>query len=119
MVNSKQKGARAERNLSKVLNSYGYDTHRTAQYSGKNGGDADLIGMPGIHVECKHAEQMRLYDWIAQAKRDASAKPGYELPCVFHRKNNAEWLVSMRLDDWQVMYDKYYEHVTGEKGVSR
>lgn len=114
-MNSKRKGDDGERELSKVLNAYGYDTHRTAQHSGKNGGDADLTGLPGIHIECKRVQQMRLYEWIAQAKRDADAKPGYDLPAVFHRKNNAEWLVSMRLDDWQVLYDLLFEKITGER----
>lgn len=118
-MNSKAKGKRAELELVHVLNSYGYETQRTAQHSGKNGGEADLVGLPGIHIECKHQEQMRLYDWIEQAKRDACAKPGYDLPCVFHRKNKAEWLVSMPLDAFQVMYDCYYEKITGRKGVSR
>lgn len=100
-VNSRQKGARFERELAEILREYGYDCRRGVQYSGKNG-DADVIGLPGIHIEAKHCEKMLLYDWMAQAKRD-SAKNG-RLPAVFHKKNRAAILVTMELDDWMKIY---------------
>lgn len=100
-VNSRQKGARFERELAEILREYGYDCRRGVQYSGKNG-DADVIGLPGIHIEAKHCEKMLLYDWMAQAKRDAS-KNG-RLPAVFHKKNRAAILVTMELDDWMKIY---------------
>ena len=100
-VNSRQKGARFERELAEILREYGYDCRRGVQYSGKNG-DADVIGLPGIHIEAKHCEKMLLYDWMAQAKRD-SAKNG-RLPVVFHKKNRAAILVTMELDDWMKIY---------------
>lgn len=30
-----------------------------------------------------------------------------ELPTVMHRKNNCEWLVTMRLDDWVDLYREW------------
>lgn len=100
-INSKQKGARSERELAHKLNDYGYECRRTAQYCGNTGDASDVVGLPNIHIECKHQEKMRLYDWIAQAKHDAKDDL---LPTVFHRKNNAEWLVTMTLDDWIKLY---------------
>ena len=45
------------------------------------------------------------YDWMAQAKRD-SAGTG-NLPAVFHKKNNADILVTMRMDDWFELYREW------------
>lgn len=52
-LNSKAKGARFERLLASKLRDYGYDARRGQQYCGANG-DADVIGLPGIHIEAKH-----------------------------------------------------------------
>ena len=101
MTNSREKGARGERELAGLFRDYGYEARRGQQYSGANG-DADVIGLPGIHVECKRVERLNLYDAIAQAKSDA--REG-EVPCVFHRRDNCKWLVTMELDDWMNMYN--------------
>lgn len=106
-INSKQKGARFERLLASRFREYGYDARRTAQYCGNTGDAADVIGLPGIHVEAKHAEQMRLYEWVSQAKRDAQAGGGQRLPAVFHKKNHAEILVTMELNDWLTIYREW------------
>lgn len=106
-VNSKQKGARFERQLASRFREYGYDTRRTAQYCGNTGDASDVTGLPGIHIEAKHQEQMRLYEWMAQAKRDAAAGGGETLPAVFHKKNNAEILVTMELEDWMNLYREW------------
>lgn len=105
-INSKQKGARFERDLAKKLREYGYEARRTAQYCGNTGDASDLVGLPGLHIEAKHQEQMRLYDWMAQAKRDAEAGGG-KLPAVFHKKNNCEILVTMELKDFMKIYTEY------------
>ena len=105
-VNSKQKGARFERQLASKFREYGYsDSRRTAQYCGNTGDASDVVGLPHIHVEAKHQEQMRLYDWMDQAKRDASGTGN--IPVVFHKKNNAEILVTMTLDDWMNLYREF------------
>lgn len=105
-VNSKQKGARFERLLASKFREYGFsDSRRTAQYCGNTGDASDVVGLPGIHVEAKHQEQMRLYDWMDQAKRDSQGTGN--LPAVFHKKNNCEILVTMTLDDWMKIYQEY------------
>ncbi len=106
-VNSKQKGARFERTLAGRFKDYGYDARRTAQYCGNTGDASDVVGLPGLHIEAKHQETMRLYDWIAQAKRDATANGKGSLPVVFHKKNNAEILVTMELDDFMQIYKEW------------
>lgn len=106
-INSKQKGARFERLLASKFREQGYDARRTAQYCGNSGDAADVTGLPGIHVEAKAQEQMRLYEWMAQAKRDAAAGGGNALPAVFHKKNHAEILVTMELDDWFCLFREW------------
>lgn len=103
MVNSRAKGARFERTLARLLREYGYDCRRGQQYSGANG-DADVIGLPGVHIEAKHVERLNLHDAVAQAVRDA--REG-ELPAVFHKKNNFGVLVTMRIEDWMQIYSEW------------
>lgn len=101
-MNSKAKGARGERELASKLKEYGYDCRRGQQYCGANG-DADVVGLPGIHIECKRVEHLNIYDAISQAKHD---KKDDELPAVFHRKNESKWLVTMELDDWMQIFNE-------------
>ena len=104
-IRSKDKGARFERNLASRFRDYGYKARRTAQYCGNTGDASDVVGLPGIHIEAKHQETMRLYEWVSQAKRDAEGTG--RLPAVFHKKNNADILVTMRLEDWFELYREY------------
>lgn len=98
IVNSKQKGKRAELALSHKLNELGFNTRRTAQYNGKEQGSlADLVGIPNVHIECKHNERLNIHDAMAQADRDCADG---DTPMVFHKKNNKPWLVTMHLEDW-------------------
>ena len=104
-VNSKQKGARFERQLASRFREYGYDARRTAQYCGNTGDASDVVGLPGIHIEAKHQERMQLYDWMAQAKRDSAGTN--TLPAVFHKKNNASILVTMEFEDWMRLFTEW------------
>lgn len=103
-VNSRRKGADGERSLAKILREYGYLTERTAQYCGKTGEAADIRGLPGIHIECKRVEKLNLSKAMQQAENDA--RDG-EIPCVFHRKNREKWKVTMNLDDFMKMYERW------------
>lgn len=99
-MNSREKGASGERSLAHVLQGYGFEARRGCQFSGANG-DADVVGLPGIHIECKRVERLNIYEAVEQSKRDA--REG-ELPAVFHRKNRKEWLVTMPLTEWMKIY---------------
>lgn len=100
MTNSRQKGARGERELAAVLREHGFECRRGQQFCGANG-DADVVGLPGIHIECKRVESLNIYKAIEQAKSDAREN---ELPAVFHRKNGKPWLVTMTLEDWMKIF---------------
>lgn len=102
-MNSRAKGAGGERELAKKLREYGYDCRRGQQFSGANG-DADVVGLPGIHIECKRVERLNLEDAMAQSRRDA--REG-EIPVVMHRKTRSPWLVTMTLESWIEIYREW------------
>ncbi|MDD3370014.1 MAG: hypothetical protein PHP50_14230 [Lachnospiraceae bacterium] len=102
-MNSRAKGAAGERELSNKLKDYGYMCRRGQQYCGSNG-DADVVGLPGIHIECKRVEHLNLYDAMAQSKHDAVSG---EMPVVMHRKNHCDWLVTLSLDDFIALYREW------------
>ncbi|MGF7002437.1 hypothetical protein M2149_000813 [Lachnospiraceae bacterium PFB1-21] len=100
---SRDKGKRGERELASELRQHGYNCRRGQQFCGSNG-DADVVGLPGIHIECKRVERLNLYDAMAQAKADSKG----DLPAVFHRKNNCKWVVIMKYLDWIKMLTKWF-----------
>lgn len=104
-INSKQKGKAGEREIAKLLREHGYDARRSQQYCGANG-DADVIGLPGIHIESKRTERLNLSDAMSQAISDSKEN----IPTVWHRKNHEEWLVTMRAKDWLSLYKDWEVH---------
>lgn len=106
----REKGKRGERELAGILRDYGYDCRRGQQYCGA-AGDADVVGLLGIHIECKRVERLNLQDAMSQAVRDTEAEKmpfGDEIyPAVFHRRDRCEWLVTMRLEDWIELYREW------------
>jgi len=104
-INSRNKGATGERELSKILRDYGFDTRRGQQFCGANG-DADVVGLPNIHIECKRVERLNLEKAMEQSKRDA--REG-EIPTVIHRKNRQDWQVTLTLEDFMKLYMAYIE----------
>ena len=102
-INSRQMGKVGEREIANILKGYGYDTRRGQQFSGLQG-DADVVGLPHAHLEIKRVEKLNLDKAMEQSKRDA--RDG-EMPIVMHRKNRADWLVTMPLADWMKLYQAY------------
>ena len=98
-MNSKQKGARGERELAGILREHGYDCRRGQQYCGANG-DADVIGLPGIHIESKRTERLNLSNAMSQAIADSKEN----IPTVWHRKNNEQWLVTLSAENFLKIY---------------
>lgn len=97
---SRQKGKRGELELAGILKRAGFDARRGVQYKG--GEDSpDVVGLPGIHIEVKRVEALRLWDAMAQAVNDCGPE---EIPAVFHRKNGKPWVVILELDDFIKLY---------------
>ena len=98
---SQRKGRAAELELSRILQGRGYrvEAGRARSY----GEVPDLTGLPGVHIECKRAEALRLSEWMEQAAADAEQfKDG--LPAVFFRRSRSPWCVVMKLEDWMRLY---------------
>lgn len=104
-MNSRDKGKRGELELAHVLREYGYDSRRGQQFSGISG-DADVVGLPGIHIECKRVEKLNIDDALKQSARDA--RDG-EKAVVMHRKNRTDWKVTMPLIEWMELYEAWKE----------
>lgn len=101
MAQSRRKGADGERQLANILRNYGFDTRRGQQYHG--GGDSpDVVGLPGVHIECKRVEHLNIERAMAQSRRDADGTD--DIPVVMHRKNYEGWKVTMDLDAFMNLY---------------
>lgn len=109
---SQTKGRHGELELARILQGYGYRVEPGQAVS--FGSTPDLTGLPGIHIECKRAQQQSLYAWISQASRDAG-KFRDGLPTIFWRKNRCPWLVIMDLRDWMALYGRQKATETDER----
>lgn len=102
-INSRQKGKRNELLLAHKLQEYGYEARRSQQFAGING-DADVVGVPHLHIECKAVQKLNLDKAMEQSIRDA--RDG-EIPVVMHRKDRQPWRVTLSLEDFMAMFQAY------------
>ncbi len=95
-INSRQKGARAERRFRDVLRAEGYlKARRGRQFCG--GPDSPDVVCPEldfIHWEIKAVERLNIEDAMDQARRDGARK----IPVVAHKRNHRRWLVTMEAE---------------------
>lgn len=94
---SRRKGAEGEREAAAKLNEVlGTHLRRGRQYCGSPE-SPDVAGdLPGLHLEVKRVEALRLYPGLEQAARDAGTG---EVPAVMHRMNKKPWVVIVYADD--------------------
>jgi len=102
---SRDKGALGERELARELSRLlGVEARRGCQHHGGPGSPDVVTGIPGVHIECKRSERLRLYEAIEQAIDDA----GEKVPVVVHRQNRKPWLAVVRLDDLPALAVQVY-----------
>ena len=106
-MNSRAKGKRGELELVHKLREYGFDVRRGQQYNGADG-SADIIGIYGLHIECKRVEQLNIEKALQQSVNDSK---GNEFPVVMHRKNGDDWKVTMRLSDFVHLWSRNGERL--------
>ena len=95
-MNSLEKGKRGEREAAKAMVEHlGCVAKRGVQYQGGVDSPDVVHNIAGLHVEVKRTERVQLQAWMEQSIRDAGA----QIPTVLHRKNNTEWLLTVRLCD--------------------
>lgn len=100
-INSRDKGARGEREVAKILTDQGYNARRGQQFSGSpDSPDVVVEGLPyNIHFEVKRVESGNPYKWLEQAERDA----GVKFPLVVHKRNGKDWIAILSLKDFLTM----------------
>lgn len=110
MINSKNKGKRYELEIVNYFKELGFDNaRRSVQYNGKaEEGQADVVGVPFLHIECKHNESLNIEKAMQQAIRDSRANKKNRIPVVIHRKNGEKSKVTMTLDDFTLIYGEYF-----------
>lgn len=97
-VNSRQKGARGERELAHFLTAHGYPARRGQQFSGSpDSPDVVCKSLSRFQIECKLVEALNIHKAIAQARGDCGPD---QTPVVMHKKNHTEWLCTLPLEDF-------------------
>jgi hypothetical protein len=91
---SKQKGKRGERFVVNFLRSLGLTARRSQQYCGSEH-SADVISVPGIHIESKFVERLNIGDAMNQAEADC----GDNVPVIFHKRNRKPLMISFKAED--------------------
>lgn len=96
-TNSRQKGKRGELDAAHTLNTlFAWSARRTQQYKGTtDSSDVEVEQTPDAFWEVKREERLNVGEALARAVADAGPK----LPILMHRRNNTEWLVTVRLVD--------------------
>ena len=70
MTNGNRKGKKGELEVARLCKAEGYEAHRSAQFCGNTpDGTADVVGLPGIHIEVKRVEHLNIDDALDQARR--------------------------------------------------
>lgn len=103
-MNSREKGARGEREFAGILRSRFPDLEfeRGIQTRGGGAEAADVFGLPGIHWEVKYVEALNVWSALAQAERDA--KVHGLIPALGFRRNRAPWYIAQPAEHWFDLY---------------
>lgn len=95
---SQSKGRRAEIELSNYLRERGFTEARAGKPL-NYGTEPDVIGIDGLHIECKRHEKLQLNKWYEQAAADAERMQDGK-PVVIHRQNRRKWMITLSLEDF-------------------
>ena len=110
---AKEKGKRGELLLVHFLREHAFDTKRGMVWLNQS----DVIGLDGIHIECKFVENLNVRKALSQAIEEAEKKRD-GLPAVFWKKSRKEWVVIMKADDWITLYTLAREKHDSMRGDS-
>jgi Holliday junction resolvase len=95
-MNSRDKGARGEREWAAYLAEMGFPARRGCQFQGTPDSPDVSGGIPGTHAEVKRVERLNVDAAMEQAEADAGDAA---IPYVAHRRNRKPWLVTLRACD--------------------
>lgn len=109
---SNSKGKAGEREAAHELSRlFKADCRRSQQYCG-GAGDADVVGLVGVHIEVKRRETLNIDEALSKARGDMVVgrrlPEEYEVPLVLHRKNGERWKATVYLDDLPQLATQLY-----------
>lgn len=97
-VNSRAKGAAAEREVVEILRAAGWPQARRSSDGRAQAERGDVVrGPAGFHLEVKRREKIHVVEWCHQAEREAHPT---DRPVVIWRRSREPWRVVQLLDDW-------------------
>jgi Holliday junction resolvase len=96
---AREKGARFERELSKLFNEHGFHTHRGYVFHKQS----DVVDLLGIHVEAKAVERLNPWAALQQAITESDKRKD-GMPTVFWKRSRKGIMVCMRFEDWIKLY---------------
>lgn len=115
--NSRRKGASGELEAAHALNAVlpHAQARRAQQYCGHETA-ADLVceGLDGVMIEVKRRQSMNVHKVMKESQ--AHCTEGM-LPMILHRKDNEEWLLTIRLEDLPLALKKL-EGTNAKRSVS-
>lgn len=110
MVNSRQKGARGERDARDAVREH-WNSPKCIRAAQANGAfSADLLhALPNAHVEVKRYKRIAALKFYRQAQRDC----GSELPIVLMREDgDTNWFVLFKIQDTGDFVDAFITNAT-------
>jgi Holliday junction resolvase len=101
-MNSRQKGARGERQWRDQLREAGYTARRGQQFSGGTDSPDVVCEELGVfHFEVKCVQSLNV-DRVMREQASKDAGP-HKLPVIAHRKDRSDWLVTVRANDFFIL----------------
>jgi Holliday junction resolvase len=97
---SRLKGKVGEREIAAFLREHGVDGARRGQQFAGGPDSPDVVGLPGVHIESKRTEALRLWEAVDQAKREARSG---SIPTVWHRSSRRPWIVILSATDFLLL----------------
>jgi hypothetical protein len=96
MINSKQKGKAGELEFAHWLTDHGYPARRGQQFCGTPESPDIICDSLPFHFEIKRVQKLNISKAMAQSINDS----GDKIPIVAHRRNNEDWLITLRAEDF-------------------
>lgn len=108
-INSREKGARFERQIAKMLREHGYEAERGCQHSGGKDSPDVKHNIPRLHIEAKDVEKLNIWNALEQSKRDAGDG---EIPVVMFKRNRTQVYVAMPFEEFMGMLKAWEKSIS-------
>ena len=99
-INSRNKGKVGELEWAAKLREFGFGAERGQQRAGGTDSPDVRCSIPNVHFEVKRVEALNVGKAMEQAVRDGGPD---NIPVIAHRKNRANWLVTMPAEEFLYM----------------